>query len=95
MRSGYLKVFIRLIKDAGFDTSEYSTHSMRRGIANWIIDSGASVAELKEWIGWRDTRTAMRYLDGKSSLPSKIIERKFKEGLASDPNKDKLEYDTK
>ena len=50
---------------------------MRRGVANWIIDSGASVAELKEWIGWRDTRTAMRYLDGTSSLPSKIIERKL------------------
>jgi len=50
---------------------------------------------LKEWIGWRDTRTAMRYLDGKSSLPSKIIERKFKEGLSNDPNKDKLEYDAK
>ena len=53
---------------------------MRRGVANWIIDSGASVAELKEWIGWRDTRTAMRYLDGKSSLPSKIIERKLQTG---------------
>ena len=94
-KNSIYKVFIRLIKDAGFDTSEYSTHSMRRGIANWIIDSGASVAELKEWIGWSDTRTAMRYLDGKSSLPSKIIERKFKERLSKNANKDKLEYGAK
>jgi hypothetical protein len=64
---------------------------MRRGVANWIIDSGASVAELKEWIGWRDTRTAMRYLDGKSSLPSKIIERKLQTGsLLSDTNARRL-----
>ncbi|MFV9615369.1 MAG: site-specific integrase [Gammaproteobacteria bacterium] len=94
-KNSIYKVFIRLIQDAGFDASEYSTHSMRRGIANWIIDSGASVAELKEWIGWSDTRTAMRYLDGKSSLPSKIIERKFKDRLANSPGKDKLEYDAK
>ena len=92
-KNSIYKVFIRLIQDAGIDTSEYSTHSMRRGIANWIIDSGASVAELKEWIGWSDTRTAMRYLDGKSSLPSKIIERKFKERLSNNANKDKIEYD--
>tara|TARA_B100001057_G_C22865533_1_gene956333 strand:- start:5491 stop:5907 length:417 start_codon:yes stop_codon:yes gene_type:complete len=74
------KLFKGLLESGGVDPEEYSTHSMRRGVANWIIDSGASVAELKEWIGWRDTRTAMRYLDGKSSLPSKIIERKLQTG---------------
>lgn len=81
------KLFKGLLESGGVDPDEYSTHSMRRGVANWIIDSGASVAELKEWIGWRDTRTAMRYLDGKSSLPSKIIERKLKtEDLLSSPD---------
>ncbi|MFL0808074.1 MAG: site-specific integrase [Oceanobacter sp.] len=69
------KLLKTLLASAGVDPEDYSSHSMRRGIANWIMDSGASVAELTEWIGWRDTRTAMRYLDGKSSLPSKIIER--------------------
>lgn len=80
------KLFKSLLEEAGIDAEEYSTHSMRRGVANWIIDSGASVAELKDWIGWKDTRTAMRYLDGKSSLPSKIIEKKLKASLL--PNTD-------
>ncbi|WP_158527402.1 site-specific integrase [Pelagibaculum spongiae] len=78
------KMFKKLLESGSVDPDEYSTHSMRRGIANWIIDSGASVAELKEWIGWSDTRTAMRYLDGKSSLPSKIIERKIQTGAFLD-----------
>ncbi|WP_221795339.1 site-specific integrase [Oceanobacter mangrovi] len=76
------KMIKSLFQKAGVDATEYSSHSMRRGVANWIIDSGASVAELTEWIGWRDTRTAMRYLDGKSSLPSKIIERHLGAGRA-------------
>lgn len=74
-RNSINKLLKSLFEEAGIDPEDYSSHSMRRGIANWIIDSGASITELTEWIGWRDTRTAMRYLDGKSSLPSKIIER--------------------
>jgi integrase len=71
------KLFKVVLQSAGVDAHEYSTHSMRRGIANWIVDSGGSVAELQEWIGWKDARTAMRYLDGKGALPNKLIRREL------------------
>lgn len=78
------KLFRRILSDAGIDAQDYSSHSMRRGVANWVIDSGASVVELKEWIGWKDTRSAMRYLDGKNSLPNRLIERSLSNTVPAD-----------
>ena len=73
------KMLKRRFEEAGLDPEEYSSHSMRRGVANWLTDSGTSMKELMDWIGWRDERTAMRYQDGKESLPSQIIAKNLRE----------------
>jgi len=43
---------------------------MRRGVSDWLIDQGASWSQLMHWVGWRDVRSARKYVDSKESLPS-------------------------
>lgn len=65
-------IYNRLFDAAG-ELDHYSSHSFRRGLANWLIDSNSSIKEMMEWIGWTDERAAISYLDGKKSLPTKVI----------------------
>lgn len=48
---------------------EYSGHSLRRGFANWATSDGWDLKTLMEYVGWRDVRSAMRYVD--SAAPFK------------------------
>lgn len=69
----------RILEDAGVDAaSAYSSHSMRRGFANWATSSGWDVKELMEHVGWRDVGTAMRYIDASQDR----FKAKFEQGLA-------------
>ncbi|CAM4157619.1 tyrosine-type recombinase/integrase [Roseateles saccharophilus] len=69
----------RILQDAGVDAaSAYSSHSMRRGFANWATSSGWDVKELMEHVGWRDVGTAMRYIDASQDK----FKAKFEQGLA-------------
>jgi len=54
----------RLFEAAGLaDVVEYSSHSLRRGFAGWANANGWDLKELMEYVGWRDLRSAIRYLD--------------------------------
>lgn len=46
---------------------EYSSHSLRRGFAGWTRASGWDIKELMEYVGWKDVKSAMRYLDASDS----------------------------
>lgn len=65
----------RLLEECDIGIEDYSSHSLRRGIANWVIDSGASLNELMDWVGWSDLRSAKRYVDEKGSLPNRLLDR--------------------
>ena len=41
----------------------YSSHSLRRGFASWANSSGWDVKSLMAYVGWKDVRSAMRYID--------------------------------
>ena len=60
---------------AGIGQEGFSSHSMRRGLANWLMDNGANLHELMQHIGWSDINSAMRYLDGKDALPDQILDK--------------------
>ncbi|MBA5604277.1 tyrosine-type recombinase/integrase [Duganella sp. FT3S] len=45
----------------------YSGHSLRRGFANWAASDGWDVKSLMEYVGWRDIKSALRYLDASVS----------------------------
>ena len=69
-----------LLADAGVADSEgYSSHSMRRGFAGWARASGWDIEELMEYVGWRDVKSAMRYLD----VSGATLQARFEEGLAA------------
>jgi integrase len=56
---------------------EYSSHSMRRGFAGWARASGWDIKELMEYVGWKDVKSAMRYLDTSDSS----LQTRFEQGL--------------
>jgi len=69
-----------LFTEAGVVTpEEYSSHSLRRGFAGWARASGWDIKELMEYVGWKDVKSAMRYLDASSAA----LQTRFEEGLAA------------
>lgn len=49
---------------------QYSSHSLRRGFANWATSNGWDLKTLMEYVGWRDVQSAMRYLDAADPFSS-------------------------
>ncbi|CAH0990246.1 hypothetical protein SIN8267_00338 [Sinobacterium norvegicum] len=77
------KLIRTVFRAAGIDgVGEYSSHSLRRGAANWIAENGGDLHAMMDWIGWKDVKSAMRYRDQVSSLPNKLIETRM--ALAKD-----------
>ena len=67
-----------LFTEAGVDSPEaYSSHSMRRGFARWARASGWDIKELMEYVGWKDIKSAMRYLDASDAT----LQARFEQGL--------------
>lgn len=67
-----------LFAEAGVESpEEYSSHSMRRGFAGWARASGWDIKELMEYVGWKDVKSAMRYLDVSDSN----LQARFEQGL--------------
>lgn len=53
-----------LMQRAGIDdAAAYSSHSLRRGFATWANGQGWDVKALMEYVGWRDMKSALRYID--------------------------------
>jgi integrase len=53
----------------------YSSHSLRRGFASWANDNGWDVKSLMDYVGWRDVKSAMRYIDSADAFGQQRIER--------------------
>lgn len=64
-----------LLKQAGVpESATFSTHSMRRGFANWASENGWDVKQLMDYVGWRDMKSALRYVDVATSAARDRIE---------------------
>ena len=69
-----------LFAEAGVESpEEYSSHSLRRGFAGWARASGWDIKELMEYVGWKDVKSAMRYLDTSGSS----LQARFEQGLTA------------
>lgn len=67
-----------LLAQAGVaNVDEFSSHSLRRGFAHWASLSGWDIRELMNYVGWRDVKTAMSYLDGADVG----LKERFEDGL--------------
>lgn len=70
----------RVILEGGDeDARKFSTHSMRRGLANWARDTGWDLKDLMSYVGWKDVKSAMRYIDS----PTHQLQTRFERGLTT------------
>jgi site-specific recombinase XerD len=62
--TSFIRILRSVLQDAGIaDSEEYSSHSLRRGLATWANANGWSIKSLMEYVGWKDVNSAMRYID--------------------------------
>lgn len=59
------------------NSEEFSSHSLRRGFAGWARANGWDLKDLMAYVGWKDIKSAMRYLDGAETG----LKERFEDGL--------------
>jgi integrase len=66
-----------LMRRAGIaDAGNFSSHSLRRGFATWANGQGWDVKALMEYVGWKDLKSALRYIDVSDPFTRLRIEAK-------------------
>ncbi|MCO5396751.1 site-specific integrase [Ralstonia soli] len=64
-----------LFRAAGLPAPDsYSSHSLRRGFATWANANQWDLKMLMEYVGWKDVRAAMRYIDAADPFAQHRIE---------------------
>lgn len=65
-----------LMQQAGIPDAAtmYSSHSLRRGFATWANGQGWDVKALMEYVGWKDMKSALRYIDSTDPFQQQRIE---------------------
>ena len=58
----------RIFKEAGLPEALYTSHSMRRGFATWASANGWDIKALMGYVGWKDIKSALRYVDSSVSF---------------------------
>ncbi|MBT9301888.1 site-specific integrase [Pseudomonas sp. TAE6080] len=51
------------LERAGIAAEQYTSHSLRRGFATWAHRSGWDLKSLMTYVGWKDMKSAMRYVE--------------------------------
>ncbi|MGV8917688.1 MAG: site-specific integrase [Pseudomonas sp.] len=51
------------LERAGIPADQYTSHSLRRGFATWAHRSGWDLKSLMTYVGWKDMKSALRYVD--------------------------------
>ncbi len=53
----------QILQRAGIPAELYTSHSLRRGFATWATANGWDIKTLMTYVGWKDIKSAMRYID--------------------------------
>ncbi|WP_397453541.1 site-specific integrase [Pseudomonas sp. NA-150] len=51
------------LERAGIAAEQYTSHSLRRGFASWAHQSGWDLKSLMSYVGWKDMKSALRYVE--------------------------------
>jgi integrase len=78
--SSTIALLRQTLEQAGVRADAYSSHSLRRGFASWAAANGWDIKSLMSYVGWRDMKSALRYVEATTSFG----------GLAVDPAKSLL-----
>lgn len=64
LNPGSLIALLRqILQRAGVPAESYTSHSLRRGFATWASANGWDLKALMSYVGWKDMKSAMRYID--------------------------------
>lgn len=58
-----IAVLSQSLQKAGVPEGLYTSHSLRRGFATWAAANGWDIKALMSYVGWKDLKSAMRYID--------------------------------
>lgn len=51
------------LERAGIPAERHTSHSLRRGFATWAHHNGWDLKSLMNYVGWKDVKSAMRYVE--------------------------------
>ncbi|MDE1164748.1 MAG: site-specific integrase [Pseudomonas sp.] len=57
-----------ILHRAGLPAELYTSHSLRRGFATWASSNGWDIKTLMAYVGWKDMKSALRYVDPATSF---------------------------
>jgi integrase len=57
------RILRRAMVRSGLEGERYSSHSLRRGFATWASRNQWSAKALMSYVGWRDAKAALRYVE--------------------------------
>ncbi len=58
----------RMLERASVPAALYTGHSLRRGFATWATSNGWELKALMSYVGWKDAKSALRYIDAAQSF---------------------------
>lgn len=61
-----------ILTRAGLPAELYSSHSLRRGFATWATHNGWDQKALMSYVGWRDAKSALRYIETSGTFPGQL-----------------------
>ena len=66
-----------VLRAAGLPAEVYSSHSLRRGFATWATTSGWDLKALMQYVGWKDSQSALRYVESVGVFPGQLSPPQF------------------
>ncbi len=66
--SSLIPLLRRILEAADIPARAYSSHSMRRGFATWASANGWDIKGLMSYVGWKDMKSALRYVEAANSF---------------------------
>ena len=67
----------RIFNRTGVSGDLYTSHSLRRGFATWAAANGWDIKALMTYVGWKDMKSAMRYIDTADSFGELAMGQSF------------------
>ncbi|MFL9812880.1 site-specific integrase [Stutzerimonas sp. VN223-3] len=65
----------RIFSEADLPADLYSSHSLRRGFATWAFANGWDIKGLMSYVGWKDMKSALRYVDSMVSFGGLAVKK--------------------
>lgn len=77
-------ILTRIAQKTGLvEQASYSSHSLRRGFACWANAQGWDIKALMQYVGWKDLKSAMRYINPEGSFGNLALNPKGFSGAES------------